>query len=119
MKPEATKDQELLQKLIQGGQTNLSEWFEKITNEFCEEQVVEERFLVESIEKRFYTNFTEQFLFPLLTLVFKFLIDRGVGHIVEPHPSLIEPPANTNWAEKQKAWEKFIVEREWEYFLNK
>ena len=52
-------------------------------------------------------------------MLFKFLIDRGVGHIAEPRPSLIKPPANTNWAEKKKAWEKFVAEREWEYFLRK
>ena len=80
---------------------------------------MEERVSIKSIEKRFYNNFTEQFICSLLTLLFKFLIDRGVGHIVEPRPSLIEPPSNTNWAEKQKAWEKFIAEREWEYFLSK
>ena len=40
----------------------MSEWFEKITDEFCEEQVMEERVLVESIEKRFYTDLTKQFL---------------------------------------------------------
>ena len=119
MKPKATKDQELLQKqLIRGGRTNLSEWFEKIANEFCQEQAIEERVSVESIEKRFYTDFTRQFLCSLPTLLFKFLIDR-VGHIVEPRPSLVKPPANTNWGEKQKAWENFIAEREWEYFLNK
>ena len=48
-KPEANKDQELLEKLIRGGRTNLSEWFEKITDEFYEEQAVEERTSVESI----------------------------------------------------------------------
>ena len=101
MKPEATKDQEFLQKLIRQGRTNLLEWFEKIVDEFCEEQAVEERVLVESIEKIFYTNFTEKFLCSLPILLFKFLINKGVvGHIVKPHPSLIEPPANTNWAEK-------------------
>ena len=83
------------------------------------EQVVEERVLVETIEKRFYTNFIEQFLCSLLNLFFRFLIDRGVGRIFKLRPSLIEPPSNTNWVEKQKAWEKFIAEREWEYFLNK
>ena len=57
--PEATKDQELLEKLIQGGRKNLLEWFEKITDEFYEEQAVEERVSVESIEKRFYTDLTE------------------------------------------------------------
>ena len=47
--PEATKDQQLLEKLIRGGRTNLSEWFEKITDEFCEEQAVEERNSMENI----------------------------------------------------------------------
>ena len=55
---EATKDQELLEKLIRGGQTNLLEWFENITDEFWEEQAVEERTLVESVQKRFYTDLT-------------------------------------------------------------
>ena len=40
-KPEATKEQEMLEKLIRGGRTNLSEWFEKITDEFCKEQAIE------------------------------------------------------------------------------
>ena len=112
-KLEGTKDQQLLEKLIQGGRTNLSEWFEKITDEFCKEQAVEERTSVETIKKKFYTNLTEQFLCSLSTLLFKFLIKKGVGHIVEPRPSLHGPPLNPNWAEKQKRWEKFIAEREW------
>ena len=118
-KPEETKYQELLEKLIQGGWTNLSEWFEKIKDEFYEEQAMEERVSVESIEKRFYTNLTKQFLFSLLTFLFKFLIEKGVGHIVEPRPSLHEPPPNSSWEKKQKKWKKFIVEMEWEYFLSK
>ena len=48
-KMEATKDQELLEKVIRGGRTNLSEWFEKITDEFCEEQAIEERTSVETV----------------------------------------------------------------------
>ena len=117
--PEATKDQELLEKLTRGGRTNLSEWFEKIIDEFYEEQAMEERVSIESIEKRFYTDLTEHFLCSLLTLLFKFLIEKGAGHIVEPCPSLCELPPNSNWVEKQKKWEKFITEREWEYFLRK
>ena len=58
-KSEATKDQELLEKLIRGGRTNLSEWFEKIIDEFCEAQDIEERTSVETIQKRFYTDLTE------------------------------------------------------------
>ena len=87
--------------------------------DFCEEQEVEDRTLVETVKEKFYTDLTEQILCSLLTLLFKFLIKKGVGHIVEPRPSLHELPSNSNWAEKQSKWEKFIVEREWEYFLRK
>ena len=118
-KMEATKDQELLEKLIRGGRTNLLEWFENITDNFCEEQAIEERTSVETIQKKFYTDLTEQFLCSLPILLFKFLIEKGVVHIVEPRPSLHEPPPNFNWAEKQRKWEKFIAKREWEYFLSK
>ena len=83
-----TKDQQLLEKLIRGGRTNLSKWFEKIIDEFCEEQAIEERTSVETINKKFYIDLIDQFLCSLLTLLFKFLIEKGVGHIVEPHPSL-------------------------------
>ena len=91
----------------------------KTTNEFCEEQAIEERTSMETIEKKFYTDLTKQFLCSLPTLLFKFLIEKGGGHIVEPRPLIREPPQNTNWAEKQKKWEKFITKREWEYFLSK
>ena len=101
-KIEAIKYQQLLDKLIQGGRKNLSEWFEKITDEFYEEQAIEERNSVETIQKKFYTNVIEQLLCSLLALLFKFLIEKGVGHIVEPHPLLREMPQNTNWEEKQK-----------------
>ena len=74
---------------------------------------------METIQKKFYIDLTEQLLCSLPTLLFKFLIEKGVGHIVEPRPLLREPPQNTNWVKKQKKWEKFIAEREWEYFLSK
>ena len=114
-----TKEQKFLDKLFRGGRTNLSEWFEKIANDFCEEKAVKDRTSVETVKAKFYTDFTEQFLYSLPTLLFKFLIENGVGHIVEPRPPLCEQPPNTNWVEKQRKWEKFIVEREWEYFLSK
>ena len=109
--PEVIKDQKLLDKLIQGGRTNLSEWFENITDEFCEEQAIEERTSVETIQNKFYTDLTKQFLCSLPTLLFKFLIKKGVGHIIEPHPLLHKSPQNTTWAEKQKKWEYFLSKR--------
>ena len=93
---DATKEQQLLEKLIRGGRTNLSEWFEKIADGFCEEQAVEDRTSVETVKEKFYTDFTEQFLCSLPTLLFKFLIEKGAEHIVEPRPPLYEQTSNTN-----------------------
>ena len=101
-KQDRIKEKQLLEKLIRGGRTNLSKWFEKITDEFYEEQAVKDRTLVETVKEKFYTDLTEQFMCSLLTLLFKFLIEKGVGHIVEPRPSLHELPSNSNWAKKQK-----------------
>ena len=99
-KPNETKEQQLLEKLIRGGRTNLSKWFEKIVDDFYEEQAVEDRTSVETVKEKFYTDFTEQFWCSLLTFLFKFLIEKGVAHIVEPHPSLHKMPSNSNWVEK-------------------
>ena len=66
----------------------MSEWFEKIADKFYEEQAIEERNSVETIKKKFYTDLTKQFLCYLPTLLFKFLVEKGVGHIVEPCPLL-------------------------------
>ena len=62
----------------------MSEWFEKIAYDLCEEQAVEDRNSVETVKEKFYTYFTEQFLCSLPTLLFKLLIEKGAGHIVEP-----------------------------------
>ena len=65
-KPDRIKEQQLLEKMIRGGRTNLSEWFEKIADDFCEEQAVEDRTSVETVKEKFYTNLIEQFLCSLL-----------------------------------------------------
>ena len=97
----------------------MSEWFKKIADNFCDEQAVEYRTSVETVKEKFYTDLIEQFLCSLPTLLFKFLIKKGVSHIVKPRPSLHRPPLNPNWADKKKRWEKSIAKREWEYFLSK
>ena len=94
--PDGINEQQLLEKLIRRGRKNLSEWFEKIADDFYEEQVVEDRTSVEIVKEKFYTDLIEQFLFSLPTLLFKFLIEKGVGHIVKPCPSLHELPSNSN-----------------------
>ena len=95
------------------------EWFEKIADDFYDEQAVKDRTLVETVKEKFYIDLVEQFLCSLPTLLFKFFIEKGVAHIVEPRPSLHKLPTKSNCVEKQRKWEKFIVEREWEYFLSK
>ena len=37
----------------------MSEWFEKIADDFYEERVVEDRTSVETVKEKFYTDFTE------------------------------------------------------------
>ena len=111
-KPDWIKEQQLLEKLIRRSRTNLFEWFEKIVDDFCEEQKVKDRTSIETVKEKIYTALAEQFLCSLPTLLFKFLIEKGVAHIVEPRPSLHELLTNSNWVEKQRKWEKFIVERE-------
>ena len=78
----------------------MSEWFEKIVDDFCDEKAVEERTSVETVKEKFYIDLTEQFLCSLPNLLFKFLIEKGVAHIVKPQPSLHELPTNSNWVEK-------------------
>ena len=87
----------------------MSEWFEKIADKFCKEQAVEDRSSVETVKKKFYTDLTKKFLCSLPTLLFKFLIEKGVVHIVEPRPSLRGLPLNPNWVKKQKTWEKSLL----------
>ena len=36
-KMDENKEQQLLEKMIRGGRTNLSEWFEKIADDFSKE----------------------------------------------------------------------------------
>jgi len=77
--------------LINGGKTNLYDWVEKIAEYFCEEQVVEEHTSLDNVKTRFYNDLHENILCTIPMLLQKFLIDKGVGHIVEPIPSLITP----------------------------
>ena len=57
--PEGTNEQQLLEKMIQRGRKNLSEWIEKIADDFYEEQSVEDRTSVETVKEKFYTDLTE------------------------------------------------------------
>ena len=66
------------------GRTNLLEWAEQIVDEFCEEQAIDERASFDNIKSFFHDDLHESVLCTIPTFLFKFLIDKGVAHIVEP-----------------------------------
>ena len=90
------KSRQLLHKLTNGGRTNLLEWVENIIDNFCEEQAIDERTSYDSIKDQFHDDFHESFLCTIPTLLFKFLIDKDVAHIVEPRPPLVKPRSDTD-----------------------
>ena len=98
--------------LQNNGKINLSEWAEQIVDDFCEEKAIDERASFDNIKSRFHDDFHESLLCTILTLIFKFLIDKGVAHIVEPRPPLVEPRSNNN-REHIKQWQKFVKNQEW------
>ena len=102
--------------LRNGGRTNLLEWVEQIVDDFCKEQAIDERASFDNIKNRFHDEFHESFLCTIPTLLFKFLIDKGVAHIVEPRPPLVETWSN-NDREHISRWEKFVKNQEWKQFV--
>ena len=70
--------------LTNSGRTNLLEWVKNIVDNNCEEKAIDEITSYDIIKDRFHDNFHESFLYIVLTLLFKFLIDKGVAHIFEP-----------------------------------
>jgi hypothetical protein len=120
-----TPDEKLMHKIINGGRTNLNEWFEKIMHDYIEEQAIEDRESVKTIKNKFYIELHDGFLCIVPSLLHKFLLDKGVRDIVEYRPLLKNPPLNSNWKEKQEEWEEFIesnckdMREAWDYFLKK
>ena len=110
------KNRQLLHTLTNGGKTNLSEWVENIINNFCKEQAIDERMSYNNIKYRFHDDFHESFLCTILTLLFKFLIDKGVDHIVKLRPPPIEPRSNTD-RKRVIRWKQFVEEQQWKQFV--
>lgn len=81
---EKLDDQLLLHKLSNSSRTNLSKWFEGIVDDFCKEQVIEERTSIDEVKQRFHDDFHDSFLCIFLKPLFKFPIYKGIAHIVEP-----------------------------------
>ena len=98
--------------LRNSGRTNLSKWVEQIVDRFCKEQDIDERDSFDNIKSHFHDNLHAIFLCTISTLIFKFLINKRIAHIVEPRPPLVEPQSNKD-REHIKRWEKFIKNQEW------
>jgi len=77
-----TQHWQLMHMLWNSGRTNLSEWVEQIVDYFCEEQAIDERASFDNIKSCFHNDFHESFLCTILNLISKFLIDKGMAHIV-------------------------------------
>ena len=88
------------------------EWFEHIADNFCEEQDIDERVSFGNIKDHFHDDFHERFLYTIPTLLFKFLINKSVAHIVEPRPPLIKPRSD-NDKKKISRWKQFVEEQQW------
>ena len=107
-----SQHQQLKHTLWNGGRTNLSEWPEQIVDDFCEEQAIDKRASFNNIKSLFHEDFHKSFLCTIPTLLFKFLIDKGIAHIVEPQPPLVDLWSNNN-RERIKRWQTFIKNQEW------
>ena len=92
------KEAKLLSKLINDGRTNLTEWVESICKEFCEDEATETYSSLQSIESQYFSDPHDSFFCLLPVLLHKFLIEKGVGHIVKPRP-LLRRRLNTDWEE--------------------
>ena len=77
-KPVDPREEKLLNKLINGGQMNLTEWIEIICKEFCEEEATETYSSIQNIERQFFSDLHDSILCILPVFLHKFLIDKGV-----------------------------------------
>jgi dihydrodipicolinate synthase/N-acetylneuraminate lyase len=94
----------------------LLEWVKNIIDNFCKEQAIDERTSYDSIKDHFHDDFHEIFLCTIPTLLFKFLIYKGLAHIVEPRPPLVEPRSDTD-KKRVSRWKQFVEEQKWKQFV--
>jgi hypothetical protein len=120
-----TPNEQLIHKIINGGIKKMNEWFENIVHDYIEEQVIEDRETVKTIKNKLYIELHDGFLCIVVSLLHKFLLDKGFRDIVECRPLLKNPPPSSNWQEKQEEWEEFMeanckdTREAWDYFMKK
>jgi hypothetical protein len=91
-----TPNEQLMHKIINEGRKNMNKWFERILQDYIEEQANEDRDSIQTIENKFSIEIYDGFICTVLSLLQKFLLDKGAGNIVEYVPLLKIPPSNSN-----------------------
>jgi hypothetical protein len=88
-------------------------------------QAIEERMSVNKVKEIFYKDFHDEFFCIMPTLLHKFMLDKGIGHIFEYQPHLYSTPPNSDWRSKKYDWEKILeadckdTREAWDFFLKK
>jgi hypothetical protein len=103
-----TPDEKLMYKIFNGGRKNINDWLKIIVKYYIEDQVVEDRESVQIIKNKFYTVLHDEFLCTALSLLHKFLLDKGFNDIIQYRPPLQYPLPNSNWRERQEKWEELL-----------
>jgi hypothetical protein len=75
----------------------LHDCLERIIECYILEQSIEDQTILDKIKETFYTKLHDGFFCTVPTLLHKFLLDKGVGDIVEYRPILGTPLPNKNF----------------------
>lgn len=98
----------LMKKMKNDGQTNLSKWFEMIVAKFYGEQSIKEHIAFNEVKYKFCDDLNDTYMCIVPTIIFKFLIDKVISHIVKPQPPLAIPCC-INWNQQIIEWKYFLI----------
>ena len=101
------------------------DWLKIIIKDYILEQTIEDWTSLDKIKEKFYTELLDRFFYTILTLLHKFLLNKGVDDIIEYRPRLGTPLPNSNFQERDEKWESFLdakckdTRESWDYLLKK
>lgn len=97
-----TSHEKLTLKITNGGWMNLHKWVERIVKDYITYWAIEDRTSLDTVKEKFYTDLHKVFLCIAPRLLHKFMLDKGVGNIVEYRPWIRIPLPNRNLEEKDE-----------------
>jgi hypothetical protein len=65
---------------------NLHKWVERIVKDYITYRAIEDRTSLNTVKEKFYIDLHEGFVCIVPRLLHKFMLDKGVGNIVEYQP---------------------------------